>query len=528
MGRRAALTAVLSTLITLLVASSASAVWTHKGKGELKENASVTLKGTLTLSSSAGNVACATEIGTTLTASSSSGHVNSFTVAKPSECDLTGSLATLSLDKTTAFSTATFSGTQTLYNAAGEALGSGELKGTLSAAPSGTYGVKTAASVETRWTDANANLGSDGKLTLSGTFSFSGSGGSISCPATIKLLLESSTVEEEEAEGEVESFTVSKASECDLGGNYQATCGTNAVAKVQQTGTATLNATSEDITVNGLVLDYELEKCAIASLKIEGSPTISVTSPESISSASFSAGALEVFNSKGETLGTATAGGSASASPAGTFQLVAVPPSPPETYWTTTGGTVGSQGEGMAVYAEGEITSFAAGFSMKSTIRLEGEAWNDEESETGVGQVFGEAIGHGTVVGLPTALCTINVTLPDQPWSLALTKDEEEGATTEDATLDVEGFKFVYHLSHGCQTAGTTSSFGVTGTLTATAETDEDHLNLDLASTQPLYVYNTGTGEHLSKEFHYNLSSNPDPLVLQTVDPEGSIGVEQP
>jgi hypothetical protein len=373
MENKTVLSAVIVVLLTLALVSTASASWTHKGKGELKENASLTLKGTLTLSTSAGNVSCSTELGATLTASSSSGHVNSFTVAKPSECDLTGSLAavcgtngltkvektgtwaltadetditltgievdyvmagclipsfklkgssTLSLDKTAAIGSATFSGTQTLYNAAGEESGSGELKGTLAASPAGTYGVKTAATVETKWTDAGEQLSEDGKLTLTGSFSFSGTGGSISCPATVKLLLESSTIEEEEPEGEVESFTVSKAAECDLSGNYKTTCGTNAVTKVEQTGTATLTATEEDFTIAGLVLDYELEKCAITSLKVEGNPTVSVTSPESIASASFSAGSLEVFNSKGETLNTATAGGSASASPGGTYQLV--------------------------------------------------------------------------------------------------------------------------------------------------------------------------------------------------------------
>src|SRR3954462_15719373 len=127
-----------------------------------------------------------------------------------------------------------------------------------------------ASKVETKWTMGGSQLSEDGKLTLAGSFSFSGSGGSISCPATVKLVLESSTVEEEEAEGEVESFTVSSPAECDLGGNYKTTCGTNAVAKVQQTGTATLLATEEDFTIAGLVLDYEFEKCAITALKVEG------------------------------------------------------------------------------------------------------------------------------------------------------------------------------------------------------------------------------------------------------------------
>jgi hypothetical protein len=372
MGRKAVLTVALVAILTVISAVPADANWTHKGKGELKENASLTLAGELTLSTSAGNVVCPTTMGATLTGSGAAGHVNSFTVSKPSECDLTGSLAAIcgthgltkvektgswaltadetditisgidvdytlagclipsfrlqgsatgSLDKASAIGKVTLSGTQTLYNSAGEESGTGELKGTLSVSPAGTYGVKTGASVETIWTDGDEHLSEDGKLTLAGTFSFSGSGGSVSCPATVKLLLESSTVEEEEAEGEVESFAVANPASCDIGGGYKTTCGTNAVAKVEQTGTATLSATEEDIMVSGLVLDYEFEKCAITNLRVEGSPTISVTSPEAIAEASFSAGSLEVFNSKGETIGTASAGGSASASPSGTFQL---------------------------------------------------------------------------------------------------------------------------------------------------------------------------------------------------------------
>ena len=362
----------LTALLALILASSAAANWTHKGKGELKENASVTLSGELTLSTSAGNVSCPVSMGTTLTASGSSGHVNSFTVSKPSECDLTGSLAaicgtngltkvektgtwaltadesditlsaidvhytmagclipsfrlkgssTLSLDKSTAIGKATFSGTQTLYNSAGEESGTGELKGTLTASPAGTYGVKTGALVETVWTDEDKHLSSDGKLTLTGTFSFSGSGGSISCPATIKLLLESSTVEEEEAEGEIESFTVANPSECDAEGGYKTSCGTSKVVKVEQTGTATLTATESAIKVSGLALDYEFKECGIVTLRVEGSPTLTPGNPESIAGATFSVGSLEVFNSKAETIGTASAGGEVSASPSGTFQL---------------------------------------------------------------------------------------------------------------------------------------------------------------------------------------------------------------
>src|SRR5262249_88877 len=95
MGRKALLVIAMAAALLVALPSLASPAWTPKGKGELKENASLTLSGELTLSTSAGNVSCATEIGATLTGSSSAGHVNSFTVSKPSECDLTGSLAAI-------------------------------------------------------------------------------------------------------------------------------------------------------------------------------------------------------------------------------------------------------------------------------------------------------------------------------------------------------------------------------------------------------------------------------------------------
>lgn len=487
MRGRAALTTGLIALLSLALASPASAVWTHKGKGELKENASLGLAGNLTLSTSAGNIACAVTIGTTLTASSSSGHVNSFAVAKPSECDLTGSLAaicgtngltkvektgtwalaadenditlsaidvhyalagclissfrlkgaaTISLDKAGAIGTASFSGTQTLYNAAGEESGTGELKGTLTASPAATYGTKTAASVETVWTDGNEQLAEDGKLTLSGAFSFSGSGGSISCTATIKLLLESSTVEEEEPEGEVESFTVANPSACDLEGGYKTTCGTNAVAKVEQTGTATLSATEADIKVSGLVLDYEFEKCAITSLRVEGSPTLTPSNPESITAATFSAGGLEVFNSKGETLNTASAGGSPTASPGGTFQLASSAP-----VWKHGSTPISSPQE---LHVEGELSSTVIGggglVSGPCEVTFVGEA----ENVNGMAHatITGGTIQEECETNVPG--CTIAPTLENFPWTATGTE------ITEAPGLEIATPTFTNHYSAGC------------------------------------------------------------------------------
>ena len=209
MERRAALPIVLVAILVLALPALAQANWTHKGKGELAENASVTLSGELTLSTSAGNVTCPTSIEATLTKSSSAGDVGSFTVSEPSKCDLSGSLGsicgthgltkvektgswalsadesdvtltgleidytlakclipsfklkgsvTLTPDKTGAISKLSFSGTRTLYNSASEESGSGELGGTLSVSPGGTYGIKTAATVETKWTMGNSHL----------------------------------------------------------------------------------------------------------------------------------------------------------------------------------------------------------------------------------------------------------------------------------------------------------------------------------------------------------------------------------
>lgn len=514
MGRKALLLTGLAALLVLGLTSVASAAWTHKGKGELKENASVTLEGTLTLSTSAGNVACTTEIGTTLTASSSSGHVNSFTVAKPSECDLTGSLAaicgtngltkvektgtwaltadenditltsidvhyalagclipgfrikgssTISLDKANAFAKATPSGTQTLYNALGEESGTGELKGTLNVSPAGTYGTRTAASVETKWTMGNANLSEDGKPTLTGTFAFSGTGGSVSCPVTIKLLLESSTVEEEEPEGEIESFTVAKPSECDLGGGYKTTCGTNAVSKVEQTGTATLTTDEKDISVSGLVLDYKFEKCAITSLRVEGSPTLSVASTYSINEATFSAGSLQVYNAEGELAGTATAEGKTSVSPSGTFQIALDPVHAKETeetehqehteHTTTTPSDLAIDPSSLEWLYEGSTLNGETNFHI-----IGGQSWTISFFVSGPCELTIEGVAtnengmaRGVVTGgnLPPKCqtnvegCTFETTLQGFPWSLTATE------ITGEPGVEITGVQFENHYIGG-------------------------------------------------------------------------------
>lgn len=549
MKGRTALFVACAALLVLGLTGSASAAWTHKGKGELKENASLALSGTVTLSTSAGNVACPTTVGTTLTASSSSGHVESFAVSKASECDLTGSLAaicgtngvtkvektgtwalaadenditltgidvhyamagclipgfrvkgssTLTLDKANAIGTATLSGTQTLYNALGEESGSGELKGTLTASPAGTYGVKTAATVETRWTDANSHLSEDGKLTLSGTFSFSGTGGGISCPATVKLLLESSTVEEEEAEGEIESFAVAEPSKCDITGSYASSpCTTNSISKVEQTGTATLTATEEDITISGLVIDYKFEKCPITSLRVQGNPTVSVSSPESIASATFG-GSLDVYNAESEKIGTATAGGSPSASPSGTFQLTADAKEAEETtheaeteaastepgltfehleeeagpWWvsegnTEEGTTLPSEEEAVAIEGEGAINNTSATGLVTGPCETagSGSVWNDETMGEGQFTSFTIVTPCETnIPGCSVITATANAS-NETPWPITLT-------TTD--TIDIYNVTLTNHYAGaGCEAAGVPTFASMTGTLTGTLENDE-------------------------------------------------------
>jgi hypothetical protein len=122
------------------------------------------------------------------------------------------------------------------------------------------------------------------------------------------------------------------------------------VTKVQQTGTATLTATEEDITVTGLSLDYEFEKCSMTVLQVEGNPTVTVDDPGSIGEATFSAGALEIYNAKSETVGTASAEGSASASPSGTYQLT--PDEGPPT-----------EGGGTTFTSDGEEVEVEEGFA---------------------------------------------------------------------------------------------------------------------------------------------------------------------
>lgn len=358
-------------LLALMLPSLASANWTHKGKGELAENASVTLASELTLSTSAGNVTCPTSIGATLTKESTTGHVNSYTVSEPSKCDVTGSLGsicgtngltkvektgtwaltaeetdiklssidlhftfagclisgfrlkgttTLSVNKASAISSATLSGSQTLYNSSGEEAGSGTLEGTLSVSPASTYGIQPVPTVDTKWLMENEPLSENGELTLSGNFSFSGSIGSVTCPVSAKLSLTAGEIEEEDPEGKVETFTVAKPSECDVGGTLKTTCGTNSVSSIEKTGTWNLTTNKEDISVTGLVLDYKFKGCAVSSLRVEGDATVSVDDPTEIGETEFG-GTLSVYNAAEEEIGTAESGGTQSASPAGTYAI---------------------------------------------------------------------------------------------------------------------------------------------------------------------------------------------------------------
>jgi hypothetical protein len=191
--RRLLVTCLALTLLGLVNCSVASATWTHHGKGDLEEDAAITLKGNLTLSTAVGEVKCPVEMTATLTGGAPNGHIGSLGVSEPSKCDLTGGLATacgthgltkieetgtwfftadggdiglpiLAIDYTFAgcaipslrvegsttlevnrldqISGVTLSGSQTLYNALEEEVGNAELKGSLAVSPSDTYGIK--------------------------------------------------------------------------------------------------------------------------------------------------------------------------------------------------------------------------------------------------------------------------------------------------------------------------------------------------------------------------------------------------
>jgi hypothetical protein len=358
-------------VLALALPAAAFATWTHKGQGELKENVEVTLSGELSVNTEVGKVTCPTSIGTTLTGKSSSGTVDSYAVSEPSKCDLTESLgavcgthgvskvvktgsweltgketsieissldlefqlgkclipalrikgtATATPDKSFAMSTLTLSGSQTLYNTLEEEVGSANLTGTPSVSPPATYGVKTAPLVETGWLMEDEPLGEYGELTLEGEFAFSYSGGSIGCQAVAVLALTPGEVEEEEPEGEAESFVVSEPASCVAGGALKTLCGENPVKSVEKTGAWSLNANEEDISVSGLALDYEFKECAITSLRLEGNATLSAEEPTAITATSFS-GETAIYNSEEEEIGAAELAGSQSASPPGTFQL---------------------------------------------------------------------------------------------------------------------------------------------------------------------------------------------------------------
>jgi hypothetical protein len=198
-----------------------------------------------------------------------------------------------------------------------------------------------------------------------------------------------------------------------------------------------------------------------------------------------------------------------------------------EAFWTTTDGTVGGAEESVIVESEGELATFSAGFNTNFLIRLEGEVRNG--ASDGEGSIEAEA-SEGFVSGIPKAICAIEVIPVGEPWSVTLTTDKGDGAETDDATLDIEEMGLFFDFSHGCHTVSggfIPKESAITGTMKATAATNGDTTNLALEPTQSLYLTDPTTWQHITTVLHFGFSSNPSPLVLQTVDPEGSIGVEQ-
>lgn len=369
----------MTTAMLLCLPAAASATWMHKGEGELTEDAEVTLSGEVTLTTSVGNVVCPTGIDATLSKESSAGTVDSYTVAEPSACTLTGSLgaicgehgltgvektgswgftaettdiklssidlhfkfagcfipafrlkgtATASVDKKYAIGTVTLSGSQTIYNTLEEEVGSGALGGSLSVSPSGTYGIEKTPTEPTKWLHENEALGADAEPTLAGAFSFTYAGGGVSCTVSAELKLLAGEVETETPEGEVKSFTVAEPTKCTLTGTLKELCGAGSVSSVEKTGSWGLTTNKSDISVSGLVLDYKFKECAVSSLRVEGDATVSVDKASAIAETTFS-GSPSVYNSAEEKIGTATLSGSQSVSPAGTFAIAEIPPPPP-------------------------------------------------------------------------------------------------------------------------------------------------------------------------------------------------------
>lgn len=462
--RRLILTLGATAVLTLALPALALATWTHKGQGELKENAAVTLSGELSVNTEVGKVTCPTSIEATLTGESSSGTVDSYTVSEPSECDLSESLgavcgtngvtkvektgtwgltaeeasieissidlefqlgkclipslqlkgaATATPDKSFAMSTLTLSGSQTLYNSLEEEVGSASLGGAPSVSPAATYGVKTAPFVETAWLMEDEHLSEDGEMTLSGEFAFAYSGGSVSCTASAVLALTGGEVEEEEPEGEVESFTVSEPSQCVAGGGLKTLCGEHPVKSVEKTGTWALNANEEDISVSGFTLDYGFKECAVTSLRLEGGATLSVENPAGITSVTFG-GSPAIYNSEEEKLGDAELAGGQSAAPAGTFQLqYDLPPEaisldPPEgfpTSFTASGGSLTLGNETSSTGCEslsgsGQFTTARAGAIALTLSGCKAEGTNCTSP--------GEEAGTVVTPVLPFHLVTVN------------------------------------------------------------------------------------------------------------------------
>jgi hypothetical protein len=198
-----------------------------------------------------------------------------------------------------------------------------------------------------------------------------------------------------------------------------------------------------------------------------------------------------------------------------------------DAFWTTTSGTVGGEGEGVNVEAGGFLTTSFGGLNTMSSLRLEGIVWNG--AEHGEGSIEAEAAG-GFVPGIPTSICTVAITLVGEPWGLTLTTDPEEDASTNDATVDLGEVGFINHYSHGCITASggaIPTKAAATGTVTATASTDGDHVDLTFEATQDLYPTDPETWIHKTTEQHVGFTSHPSSLVLWTFNPEVSIGVEQ-
>lgn len=311
--------AVLAILALAAVPSIASANWKDNGK-ELSGNGSLSISGKFVLSGTTGGVSCVTELASTLTAGTSTGHVNSFSVAKPSECDVSGTIGslcgthsvskvektgtwsltagesdiavsgvdfdivfkecaitkvrvkgalTLAVSSASSIEAATFSGDLTAYNASEEEFDEFDASGTQTASPSGTFGIKeeTPPAEHAEWTKNGATLVTNDVVHLEGSFGWSSETlGGVTCQenTTLTLSLSAGT----DSASATQLHDSSPSTDCTVSGLLASACGEHSLTEftLLENGSATGTASTGQIHVNGLKFLTEFGSCVSFTL----------------------------------------------------------------------------------------------------------------------------------------------------------------------------------------------------------------------------------------------------------------------